>query len=239
MRIGATTPNMPTGFEVCPPPPPDAQQVGDPVDMGDGWSATVFVDNSTGVKYVEYYNDVDNEWLWYCGVPGQNLSAKELIELTEGAWGDSKKKTALWAGVGAVAGILGGMVVASKTRGNSLLYGALGAGAGAAAGALILMVAFRPTSYAQTAGLGKTTTPRRQTRKAQTILNYVTPLLNVEELTQYPPGCEQYESCNSYLRRAYGAAVSYIDGKPTVSWIDVWGAWSRVHNNCPGPFPVL
>jgi hypothetical protein len=153
MRIGAIAPYMPAGFAVCQPPPPDAQQIGDPVDMGDGWSATVFKDLNTGVQYIEYYNDVDTEWLWYCGVPGQDLSDEELLELTENAWSDSKKKTVMWAGIGAVAGILGGMVVASKTHGSSLLYGAVGAGAGAAAGALILTVAFRPSGYAQTAGL--------------------------------------------------------------------------------------
>ena len=237
----------PAGFTACPFAPLDSQQTAGPVDAGDGWSLTTFVDSKTGIHYLEYYKE-GVDWFTFCGIPGQHVDPVDLIEMTNLQWEAAPRRTWMWAALGAFTGAVGGLVIAKGTGGDKALYGALGAGGGAALGALVLATAIRPSGYAQTAGMGLIDVRRDQigwVRPTQ-----VTPAQQKHRVavakklrsfaqsqgwvagTNPPPGTGLCHDCIWRLGRSASRLIS-APQDPSL-WVDLCWSWSIVQDYCHG-----
>lgn len=129
----------PSGFALCQPAPPDAQVVGGPKAAGD-WSITLYRDPSTDIHYIEYFRTgaEGDEWIWYCGTKGDSMTGEELLAATEAAWERGSGRTATWAAIGGLAGIIGGVMIAGSIGESRLLGGGVGGALGAGIGAVAL-----------------------------------------------------------------------------------------------------
>lgn len=134
-------PYVPEGFELAQMVPADAVQQGEELVMDDGWVVTKYLDPEFNVTYLEYTRGTDNgvELEVYAAKLGEDLTVSELIDITQASHKRSHAKTWRWAIVGGVMGVIGGIMVASRTRKASKpLYGGMGLALGAGAASLLL-----------------------------------------------------------------------------------------------------